>query len=74
MLNNLREKQGYLVPDWWKGSPQQFEDELTSQVTALSSNEKSTMAERQSLLLEALLNMWEEVLSGQLTPSTPTPM
>ena len=61
MLRSLQSKQGILVPVWWKGSPQEFQKQMSDSLIAMRFKPGSPMALKQSNVLEALLNMWDEL-------------
>lgn len=69
MLENLdnqyNEGKPVLVPNWWKGSPQAFVQKFNENLTPSNSSTKEPQAERQSRLLEVLLNMLADHLYGQ---------
>ena len=64
MLMRLKERQGFLVPAWWKKSPQSFRHEFDQNLILLSSSTRLPRARQQSLTLEVLLSMWQEHLYG----------
>ena len=63
----LRSLENQKTPGWWPSSPQQFQKSLTDLLTPMLSRKGLSLAEQQSRILEALLNMWEEHLSSNPT-------
>ncbi len=68
MLNNLRNKyleqpSQILIPFWWKESPEKFRKEMNDSLSLLPKSDL-TEEKRQLRLLEILLGMWTEFLTG----------
>jgi hypothetical protein len=69
MLDQLKEREGVLLPNWWSGSPETFLDRFGENILSLTRNlgEAKTVREQQYRTLEVLLNMWEDHLYGTTT-------
>jgi hypothetical protein len=63
MLQNIREKKGYMVPTWWRSSPEKFHEMFNDRITPQILSKDDTLEQRQLSILEVLLNIWSEHLS-----------
>lgn len=66
-LSNLQARQGHLLPQWWKGSPEQF-NQAFSERTPPDLWQRSTLARKQQDTLQILLSMLQEARSYTPTP------
>jgi len=66
MLASLKEKQGILVPSFWKKSPESFRERMDEELIALSSSTRLPRARQQSRVLEALLRIWRRKFNPNL--------
>jgi hypothetical protein len=64
MLRQINEKQGILVPAWWEKGPQSFRERMDEELIDFSSSTRLPRARQQSLTLEILMSIWQEVLYG----------
>ena len=54
-----------LVPKWWEGTPEEFLEEINSNIRLPSFTQDKSLAQQQSIVMEHLLNMWSEHLYHQ---------
>jgi hypothetical protein len=62
MFDRLQTREGFLVPDWWRGSVEEFHQELNWRITHQLTMSGESEVARQSATLSCLLSMWQEHL------------